>query len=204
MITSYITYVKLICDIFKKKKVFISSFTNLNVKISNCSMIIFFIFKYNDYKAITDLQIVVDNNFGYEEDYYFMIKNVQCANVKANFCILPCFKNIRIDSLEVIKEKLIKSIYYLKNNILIILNGNLSESKVIKTNKTINHHKIKFIKEYEWLNDFFAQQNNIKYIISFIEELKMKNFLMLLIKTSDFDVKIKLIVDWLRKKFPEN
>ncbi|KAM0676034.1 hypothetical protein GVAV_000814 [Gurleya vavrai] len=81
---------------------------------------------------ITDLQPVKINEIDYKEDYYFMIKNLQCADVKANLCILPCFEDIRDDSFEVKKEKLVKSIDNLMNNVSIELNSFPSEPKKMK------------------------------------------------------------------------
>ncbi|KAM0674566.1 hypothetical protein GVAV_000484 [Gurleya vavrai] len=80
------------------------------------------------------------------------------------------------------------------------LNSNHSEPKKMKINKIINSYEIKFIIENEWLNDFFDQQNNIEYIKGFINKLNHDDFTILYDRKSVYNVKIKLIVDWLNKK----
>ncbi|KAM0672949.1 hypothetical protein GVAV_003576 [Gurleya vavrai] len=146
---------------------------------------------------ITDLQPVEIHEIGYEEDYYFMIKNLQCADVKANLCILPCFEDIRDDSFEVKKEKLVKSIDNLINNVSIELNCYPSEPKKMQSCKPINSQEIKFIKENGWLINFFNYQIIINKIFDFINELSYDDYTILSNKKSNIDVKKKLIYDWI-------
>ncbi|KAM0674567.1 hypothetical protein GVAV_002185 [Gurleya vavrai] len=96
----YLNYVKQICVFYINKigwKFKLYKFKCENYDLINdnfCS-----IFEYNDQKIIKDLQIVKKNEIHYEKDYFFMIKNLNCKNLKANLCILPCFEDIRDDSL---------------------------------------------------------------------------------------------------------
>ncbi|KAM0675694.1 hypothetical protein GVAV_001062 [Gurleya vavrai] len=83
------------------------------------------------------------------------------------------------------------------NNVSIELNSYPSEPKKIKKNEIINSYEIKFINENEWLNDFFDQQINIEYIKSFLNELNYDDYTILSDRKSVYDVKIKLIYDWI-------
>ncbi|KAM0676012.1 hypothetical protein GVAV_000792 [Gurleya vavrai] len=202
--TSYINYIKTICSIYfyggfdyKLYKFKCENYELLNKNF--CSVI-----EYNDQKMITDLQVVDLNTIVFEKDYFFMIKNLRYLHLKANLCILPCFENIRNFNFEIEKEKIKKSIEYLKKNILMELNSNHSESKIMKEYKPTNSHEIKFIKENGWLNDFFDTKINNNNIKNFINDLNFKEFRMLSDKNSKFNVKSKLIVDWLRNNISES
>ncbi|KAM0675394.1 hypothetical protein GVAV_001221, partial [Gurleya vavrai] len=200
-ITSYINYIKLICDTYEKEgfKFELYKFKCENFNLINdnyCS-----IFEYNDQKVITDLQIVDKNNIFFEKNYYFMIKNLNFKDVKANLCILPYFENNCNDRFEVKKEKLIKSFEYFKNNIFKESNSHQSESKKMRMNENFESHEIIFIKENVWLTNFFDEQSNIENIESFFNNLRSRDIKFLSDEDIELDVKNKFIVGCLRRNF---